>query len=498
MFNLDETFKQSYELFLKEQAEADFDQAFRNLEECQKQADESFTVIQNYFKFYAASENLQEGTMDADYSSSKDSGSSSSKSSKSSGDFAVDTLSRLMSVLGRSTKEISDYNPLVGNVTIKKFSEMKFPQNILFFIQSLVAWLMNLVKKFISFLTQGIQRLFGVPVGEDFRGDLKPHFFEKASGIESLSIPAILAKGGEPKAASIVSIKNDEVEQIKRLLDIREEVLIEGIGDVKDNNNPSNANFKESERTLAINIDISKEMEQLDQALVHFLDLFDNAYGSNQEHLFDIEDLSMLLELFRLTIASIAELRVPNYAIGGTLTDIETLNKEKLKDNLIRTKINTDNLKRAFVETQNKITALLGVITQKQLLGASSLGVSFKFYSAATYLSMKKIIDVLTPRIKDSLRLEKRLRKMGDSFSKIIIELGKQRTSLVNFGPVSFQSVYQRKVNDLFDSARLASQTITLRLGLLGIYIKQLKDVREAILNANAINSRSKKTIWNF
>jgi len=505
MFNLNETFKQGYELFLREQAEADFDKAFTNLEECQKEADESFRVIQEYFSFYALSENLQEtpnmtsgskpGEGEKDDNKTKDTRDSGNKGySDDNYKAGMETVTGLLSMLGRSIKDTSDYDPVVGNVTIKKFSEMKFPQNILFFIQSLVSWLVNLVRKFISFLTQGIQRLFSLPVASDFKGDLKPHFFEKASGIESISIPAILAKTTEPKAAAMVSVGTTDIERIRSLLDLQESVeLNEQKNDINDVNNPEHANFKKEE--YALKIDINKEMEDLHQALIHFLDLFDNAYGSNQEHLFDIEDLHMLLELFKATIASVAELRMPNYAIGGTLTDIEVLNKEKLKDNLIRTKINTDTLKRAFVETENKINTILQIITQKQLLGAGSLGVAFKFYSAATYMQMKKIIDVLNPRIKESARLETRLKKMGDTFNRIVVELGKQRTSLINYGPIAYQSVYQRKVNDLFDSARFASQTITLRLGLLGVYIKQLKDVKEAILNANAINSRSKSIL---
>ena len=56
MFNLTEAFKEGYELFLEEQSQKDFVQAFSILEESQKQAESAFKTVQDYFKLYALSE----------------------------------------------------------------------------------------------------------------------------------------------------------------------------------------------------------------------------------------------------------------------------------------------------------------------------------------------------------------------------------------------------------------------------------------------------------
>jgi hypothetical protein len=491
MFNLTEAFKQGYETYLKEETEKSFEEAINGLEESQKEAEESFEIVREYFNLYA----LSEGVLNEKEEDEGKLGNTADKKSNKETD-ATDVIKNLLK-LGTGIfgdQEKAGYNPLVGNVTVQKITEMKFPQNIIFFIQTLIAWLGNLVRKFISFITQGIQRLFGLPVGDDFKGDLTLHL-EKAKKIESIGLPLSGFKGKEPKAASMYSFDSKNLEEIRSIFDgfsLKESVeLTEAEKDARDPNNPANADFRN--QTVAIKVDISKEMEDLHSQLLHFLDLFDNAYGSNQEHLFQTEDLQLLLELFRAVMEAISSGDVPTYAIQGKLTELETINKERLKDNLIRTKINTENLKRAYVETQERIVRTLQILTQKQLLAAEGLGVSFRFYSAATYVQMIKILQVIKPRIKDSEKMEAKLKKMGEIFNKVVIELGKQRSAISNFGPVIYTPVYQRKVNDLFDASRFVSQTITLRLALLGLYIRQLKDIREALENANSINSRAKE-----
>jgi hypothetical protein len=482
MFNLNEAFKEGYEQYLREEAENNFVDAFEALEESQKEAEKSFEIIRNYFDLYALSEGLLE-VEGLEPQSVIEKREKKDKDVLLSGSY--DSIKNLIGLLG-DTEKRADYTPAIGNVTLQKITEMRFPQNIIFFLQSLISWLTNLVRKFISFFTNGVQRLFGLEPAKDFSGDLKLNL-AKAKAIESIAMPVSYSKSATPKAATAVSFDMSAVEKVRDLFNFRinESVLNEYEDNVETEN-------KKEKQLIGLKIDISKDMENLHQQLVHFLDLFDNAYGSNQEHLFETEDLQLLLELFKATMEAIAEGRVPTFALQGKLTELETINKDRLKDNLIRTKINTENLKKAYIDTQQKIISTLQIISQKQLFAAEGLGVSFRFYSAATYVQMEKILDVLNPRIKDAERLEKRLTKMGQIFDKVIIELGKQRSSIANFGPVTYTSVYQRKVNDLFDASRYVSQTITLRMATLGLYIRQLKDVKEAISNANSINARSK------
>lgn len=477
MFNLTETFKEGYEAFLTEQAEQDFERAIESLEESQKQAERSFEIVREYFDLYAASEGLLEaeaGFRDATSSAEQRKEEKVIDKDQSLGSNVVKDL---MGFLAQGSG--ASYKPQVGTVEVKKISEMKFPQNIIFFLQALIEWLVNLVKKFLSAITNGIQRLFGVPTAEDFKGSLRLNL-EKAKTIENFVLPIANSITGAPKAAKMVQVDPSNLEQVKKVYSLQENVLTED--EVETQNKP----------TMAIQINIQKDMEDLNQSLVYFLDMFDNSYGSNQEKLFETEDLQLLLELFRNSIEMISKGESRSYALQGQLTELDVVNKEKLKDNLIRTKINTENLKKVYVETQKRILSILQVIGHKQLLAVGGMGVSFKFYTAATYNEMIKILDALEPRIKDANKLEKRLKKMSDTFNKVVIQLGKQRKSIANYGEVVYMPIYQKRINDLFDSARYVSQTITLRMATLSLYIKQLKEVRENISNLNSINSSGK------
>ena len=55
---------------------------------------------------------------------------------------------------------------------------------------------------------------------------------------------------------------------------------------------------------------------------------------------------------------------------------------------------------------------------------------------------------------------------------------------------VSFSTVTQQRISNLFDAAKYVLQTIMLRYGALGIYTKVLENTKVTISNLNFINSR--------
>ena len=486
MFNLTESFKRGYESFLEEQAEAELEQGIENLEQAQKEAEDSFRVFKEYFAAYAAAEGtITEETRVQGYSADE------------SKEF-MSTLSRLVG--GDETLTKAGYQPLSGFATVKTISDMKFPNNILFFIQSLISFIGTLVKKVISFFTNGLQRLFGLTSAPEFKSDFKLNL-EKAQTLEVLAMPSAAASSpGLPKAARLAEIGLDNIEKVLNVLSPK--TLREGKEEEETEKDASKEGKSEKDRekvgvssgqpVKVLVLDMSKEMEGLQQGLQHFLDLFDGSYGSNSEYLFDTEDLKLLLELFKSTMKSVVDGTVPSYAVSGQLSELETINKEKLLENLKRTNLNVENLKRAFMQTEGSIQSILKALSTKQILAAETMGVQFRFYSAGTYVQMVKILEVIGPRIKDAESLEKKLGKMREVFDKLVVELGKQRQAILSFGNVVYTSVYQKRINDLFDSARIVSQTITLRLTVLALYIRQMKNIYESIRNANAINARAK------
>ena len=55
---------------------------------------------------------------------------------------------------------------------------------------------------------------------------------------------------------------------------------------------------------------------------------------------------------------------------------------------------------------------------------------------------------------------------------------------------VTYSSVTQQRISNLFDGAKYVLQTIMLRYGALGIYTKVLENTKLTISNLNFINKR--------
>jgi hypothetical protein len=522
-FNLTESFKAQYKTYLEEKQSRDnYARSLEEFEQAQKHADEGFDVINEYFSYYADKNQLlsevtgaaSEAGGSGSFGGREDKDKKKRENEDRGSDLNKKVAETISTVFGMvqniadetrdSRSQISDYQPVVGHVKIEKISDMRFPENVIFFFQQLISWIVNIVKKFISFFTNAIQRFFNIPQAKEYDAEVALNL-QRAKKIESLALPLSYkkdydTKGNMPKAVSLVGFDPKDYEKVRSLFS--ESVAINEAEGETDTNKYSadqkiGGGFKmeprESKQTIAIDINISKEMEGIQQLLQHFLDLFDNAYGSNRERLFGTEDLEMLLELFRKTIDQLTKGDVPTTAISGKLTSMELLDAGKLRDNMIRTKVNTDNLKRVYVQIEQGISNMLAVLSHKQLVALENLGSGYRFYSASTYIQMVRILEAIKPRIKDAEEMEKDLKKMKDIFDKIVIQLGKQRQALVGYGEITYTSIYQKRVNDLFEGARYVSQTITLRLATLGLFIRQIKDVREAVYTVNSMNERSKE-----
>lgn len=508
-FKLTESFKDQYKAYLLEkQTKEDYSRTLEEFEQAQAHAEAGFDVINEYFAYFSEKQGLLEVEGKQPENKQQEDPQNKGKS-KDRGDEinkrVADTISNVFNIVGRSADEfkdprssISDYEPVVGHVKVEKISDMRFPENVIFFFQQLISWIVNIVKKFISFFTTAIQRFFKIPEAKEYDADIKLNL-QKAKKIESLAMPLSYSKEFDtkknmPKAVTLLGFEPSAYEKVRSLFESTQlnEVDEDKYSPDQKIGGGFKAETRESKQTILIDINVSKEMEGIHQLLQHFLDLFDNAYGSNREKLFGTEDLEMILELFRKTIEQLTDKTVSTTAIAGKLTSMELLDSGKLRDNMVRTKVNTDNLKRVYVQIEQGISNMLAVLSHKQLIALENLGSGYRFYSASTYLQMVKIIDAINPRIKEAEGMQKDLEKMKNIFDKIVIQLGKMREPLVGYGQITYTSVYQRRINDLFDGARYVSQTISLRLATLGLFIRQIKDVREAIYTVNSMNERSK------
>ena len=107
---------------------------------------------------------------------------------------------------------------------------------------------------------------------------------------------------------------------------------------------------------------------------------------------------------------------------------------------------------------------------------------SFRLLSNATVGATLDLLDVIKPRISEASRLEKDLEKISKMYDKLIIGLQKTGNNIMGaYGKVTYMSSYQNQMSNLFNAARYTSQTISMRISALALYLKQLKDIADII-----------------
>lgn len=415
-------------------------------------------------------------------------------------------------------KRIADqdmtYKPLAGFTEVTKMSEMKFPANIIFFITQFIKWIKNNVLNFIDKFSNIVRALLGLETGKGkfSKEDLKLKF-EKAKAIETKYVIGdndVYRKDksfnnylsgdevytSEVKPVSLLNLPYSEVKQLG-LLESLEDINIFKNAELLTEGSFNRADIEKSAGGDSINViklDTTKDLFALKQSLDHFFDLFDNSYGSNDEKLFSIDDLEIMLKMFTNTLELLKNGANMDSAleIRGELTfSGDAINATRLKDNLLRTKINTDNLKAAYVVTNKQINQIAQIIMNKNLLGASQMGVQYAFLSASTYETMINILKIIDERLKDAKEMEKKLNKMKTAYVKLTNALDAKRAKLNTLSGLAYTTIIQRKVNELYDGARYMTQTVQLRLNTLALYISELNDTRAILKNLNAIPEAS-------
>jgi hypothetical protein len=407
------------------------------------------------------------------------------------------------------------YQPAVGYEVTEKISDMKFPQNIIFFIKSLITWIKNNLLNFIDKCSNIIRSLLGLSAGKDrFSPDdlklklakskeIENHYLVNTQGeaYKKVNSTSDMLNGESHYSAAIqpVMMMDVSAKDVKPLFGLREngekyvqkpgllplteeaETLLEFGG----------ADVKGDDRTPVIRIDTSNDLLQLKESLNHFFDLYDNAYGSNNEDMFSTTDIQLELALFKDALDRIQHPSTTNAVQVGNAIEYDgvAVSSQKLKDNLLRTKVNTDNLKKAYTITNQQINTIARIIANKNIIGITQMGVQYAMLSASTYSIMIEMLDDIDGRIKEASKTEKDLQKMKDAFNKLTDELDKKRTIISAGSTMAYTTALERKIDDMYDGARYMTQTVQLRLDALALYLSELNDTRAVLKNLNAINT---------
>ena len=531
-FNLNEAFDKVFELSLQEKLNEDIEDLCEMFNNENNDFLDTITILQEAMLL-----EFTEGDGSKPEDEGKDDGKKKTTTTTKKDEDKLDKLSneldsnhlntigniysQAMAQYDKMTKNISDkamekriadqdmtYKPLVGFSEVTKMREMKFPSNIIFFITQFVKWIKNNVLNFIDKFSNIVRSLLGLETGKrKFNKDDLKLKLEKTRAIETKYVigdqdvyrrddDVIDFLSGEERYSSKVkpvSLLNIPYDEVKRLglteeLNIFKniELLTEGSFNSKEFDGGAHG----SDAVNVIKLDTTKDLFALKQSLDHFFELFDSSYGSNDEKLFSIDDLEIMLKMFENTLKLLQNGANTDSAleIRGELTFTgDAINATRLKDNLLRTKINTDNLKAAYVVTNKQINQIAQIIMNKNLLGASQMGVQYAFLSASTYETMIQILEIIDARLKEAKDMEKKLNKMKTAYVKLTNALDVKRAKLNTLSGLTYTTIIQRKINELYDGARYMTQTVQLRLNTLALYISELNDTRAILKNLNAI-----------
>lgn len=526
-FTLDEAFDILYTEILEEKLKEDISDLSSSLAENQQQLAESLDIL-----IEAVVDVPQTSAVTADAKNkNKDSGGSYAAGGTGWADAlkAYEDLDKVITkkasdMLGRSADStdaarsklgIDDYGhggmrlpspkPVTGMIEYTTIKDMKFPQNVIFFITQIVKWVKNNILNFIDKFSSIVRSMLGLKVSDPkFKeSDLKLQM-KKAKAIETKYM--ITGDEAYTKDRSFADILNGKSASTKidpkkvRAVDVfdidqSDISLLEGLDNILPGGESLSENFddrrSEGTTTHVLRLDTSKDLLALRQSLDHFFDLFDNAFGSNDEKLFSVDDLEIMLDLFKKTMDAVWNPTHDSaYELGGKVNfGSDAISAAKLKDNLLRTRINTDQLKQAYVVTNKQINTIAQIIMNKNMLGASQMGIQFAYLSASTYEVMIELIKIIDVRLKEATAMDKKLQKMKKSYEKLTDELNKRRMALSSVSGMTYTTVLQKRINELFDGSRYMTETVQLRLNTLALYISELNDTRAILKNLAAVPS---------
>lgn len=352
---------------------------------------------------------------------------------------------------------------------------MKFPKNIIFFIKSLISWIGRVILYLIEKFKNLLRRLLG-----DAPKDLDPKKLQlkltKVKEVEGLATNRN-ELGRKPIGVIQVDPSNFEVINTTLREGVFDSIATE-LGIIKKSD-VSSGDVKTT--PVLVSVDLSRDLMSIRELMQRFYELFDNAYGSNNEHLFQTDDLELILQIFNDTIKRVKDGSSTVYAYGGSAVEIDQINSDRISENLKLTNTNITNLKSAYVQTADKIKDIMKIIQSKELLMVNSLGSSYKMLSSGTYQQLIQMAATIPVRLKEAQELEKALGKLKSQYDALAKQLAATQRNILAIGNVQYDTIYNRKMVELFRAASSMRDIVTLRLSGIGLYIKELKDVQDVM-----------------
>lgn len=406
-------------------------------------------------------------------------------------------------------------NPSYKPEMAPKMFQYKKIDSVVGFITGIVTWIKNVLLNLISYFTRGIR------VALHIDRDAKANEYKEINPFKLMAQAKKAAAVERQYGFGTLKIGNDNGESIDKSIgdqlknyisaqkgeeiikSMQESAILTEKDDTDskdDKNNKGGYQYpglKEINKTYGylVNIDVSKEIRQLKEVLNHFFDLFDEAVGSNGEKLFETTDLEMLLS----AIATMKNSLNMGQATHFDGYKAKLLDSTKLKDNLMRTKVNCDKLNKAFSDTQQIIDLVIKKINTSTTMQATYDPSRFILLSSATLLGLADVAKLLQARKKSAEILSKNLEKLGNEYSKVVGELSVLRQQWISVGSnVTMQSDLELATAELFESGKAVFQTLMLRFTCLTNYIQIITNTENLVLNLIHVNEAYSGKKFNY
>ena len=133
------------------------------------------------------------------------------------------------------------------------------------------------------------------------------------------------------------------------------------------------------------------------------------------------------------------------------------------------------------MQTGAKIKDLTRIMSSKEMLMIADMGTTYSALTTSTLTQLQNILKTIDPRMKQAGKMEKDMMKVQKQYEKLVDQLSGLQRSFASVSNISYDTIYNRKMIELLNSAKMMSQVVTLRLVGLGLYIKEMSEVRDAL-----------------
>ena len=477
-----EDFQRKYQKYMNSQKESIYSNLIESLDLITKETYATFDLLENLTKLSFKKDYLTE-----------------------------DKISQIQAFLDNPTAALKSYIPFeFKEISITPWYEEKsLIGKIVAFIKGIAKWLWYLVKVVFDAIRRFIVRAFGgkVDIKETKQKIMKlKDALTRIEYVNRGKVEYLPTKSNSKFAvASNIQVPDDIYHE--GFIFEANETRIKTVEDAEQEENEKNAGRKDEKRddrrdkfrknreieykpkTSIITIDLKNEIHSLKVLTDHFLNIYDNSYGSNHENLFGAHDLEIIVNILYDALQDIKHGRVKAMDLKTGYAEIRPIEAGKVRASLIATNTNLEDLKKIFSQTHAGIMNIGRLINAKQMQALNVSPHIYKFLTMETYGNMLDMIEVIEPRIEEALESQKKLEQTKKQFSAIAAELEKLSPAITALGTVSYVPEQQQRIINLLQSTKYLTQIVQLRLGALTLYIRYLEEVNN-LLKALSIGGK--------